>query len=47
MNLNDSEDAMLHLDVKTKPIFQEYSLKVFQFTDEFYQSLVFDQYMPR
>jgi hypothetical protein len=47
MNVCDDEVAVNHLDVKTKPIFQEYSLKVFQFTDEYYNHLVFEKYMPR
>jgi len=47
MNVKEDEDALNHLDVKTKGIFQEYSLKVFQFTDEFYTHLVFEQYLPR
>lgn len=46
LNLSGEEDAMNYLDVKTKNIFQEYSLKIFQFTDEFYANLIFEQYMP-
>jgi hypothetical protein len=46
LNLNTEEDAMIYLDAKTKNIFQEYSLKIFQFTDEFYANLIFEQYMP-
>lgn len=47
LNIDGDDDGMNYLDVKTKSIFQEYSLKIFQFNDEFYQNLVFEKYLPR
>lgn len=47
LNIAEDDDGMTHLDVKTKAIFQEYSLKVFQFTDEFYNDLIHQKYIPR
>ena len=46
LNIGEDEEGMQHLDVKTKGLFQEYSVKIFQFSDEFYEELVFNQYKP-
>jgi len=46
LNINEDENGMSHLDIKTKGLFQEYSLKIFKFSDEFYQNLIFNQYIP-
>ena len=35
LNIDKDDLAIKHLDIKLKPIFQEYSLKVFKMSDEF------------
>ena len=35
LNIDQDNSAITHLDIKLKPILQEYSLKVFKMSDEF------------
>lgn len=49
LNISDDEKAMNHLNIKIKPIFQEYCERCFgeiNDNDEYYNSLIHDKYKP-
>ena len=43
----EGEKALGHLENRLQPLFQEYSLAVFQFSDEKVERFLLDKYVPR
>ena len=46
LRLENDDSAVNSVLLRFQPIFQEYSLKIFEFTDEFFASLLEKDYLP-